>query len=148
MTRREYHGNWPCAESGCRERARYVYDTRRDYDDAARRYAKDPWLCTRHTKPHELLGLANRLIRAEAVASKVATSDYERRLGEYERAVARGSNFAHRPAEFLDGLFWQGAGLRSGFTCGPGFKAFATDFPEGTKLVITAEIVLPGEVTG
>lgn len=30
-----------------------------------------------------------------------------------------------------------------GFVHGLGFKAFANDFPEGTRLIVTAEIVLP-----
>lgn len=38
-----------------------------------------------------------------------------------------------------DHLYW---GF-SGFIHGPGFKAFADDFPEGTILRVTAEIVLP-----
>jgi hypothetical protein len=143
MPRREYNGNWPCAENGCRERARYVYDTRRDFDEAARRYAKDPYLCVRHSKTGEVLGVGNLVVRAETVASRVPYGGYERRLADYEQAVARGSEFARKPDEFLPGLFWTGAGLKSGFTHGPGFKAFADDFPEGTKLVITAEIVLP-----
>lgn len=31
----------------------------------------------------------------------------------------------------------------SGFIHGPGFKAFAEDFPAGTKIIITATLVLP-----
>lgn len=35
-----------------------------------------------------------------------------------------------------------------GFVSGPGFKVFARDFPPGTKLRVTAEIILPeGELT-
>lgn len=30
-----------------------------------------------------------------------------------------------------------------GFVHGPGFKAFAEDFPAGTKIIVTAELVLP-----
>lgn len=33
----------------------------------------------------------------------------------------------------------------SGFAHGPGFKAFAGDLPPGAKLIITAQLVLPGE---
>jgi hypothetical protein len=33
----------------------------------------------------------------------------------------------------------------SGFVSGPGFKVFAEDFPPGTTLRVTAEIVLPSE---
>lgn len=31
----------------------------------------------------------------------------------------------------------------SGFVSGPGFKAFAKDFPPGSKIVVTAMLVLP-----
>lgn len=33
----------------------------------------------------------------------------------------------------------------SGFVSGPGFKLWAKDFPAGTKLRVTAEIILPDE---
>lgn len=32
-----------------------------------------------------------------------------------------------------------------GFVFGPGFKVFADDLPEGTRLIVTAEIVTPTE---
>lgn len=38
------------------------------------------------------------------------------------------------------GLYWSGS---HGFTFGPGFKAWSKDFPEGTKLIVTARIELP-----
>lgn len=34
--------------------------------------------------------------------------------------------------------------LRSGYVHGPGFQAFADDFPPGTILEVTARIILPG----
>jgi hypothetical protein len=37
-------------------------------------------------------------------------------------------------------LFWSGSGL----VLGPGFKAFADDFPPGTVIEVTARIILPG----
>ncbi|PXW76007.1 hypothetical protein C7451_106171 [Blastomonas natatoria] len=37
------------------------------------------------------------------------------------------------------GKFWG----NSGFIHGPGFKAFADDFPPGTKIIVRAEVVLP-----
>lgn len=37
------------------------------------------------------------------------------------------------------GRYWG----HSGFQYGPGFKAFAKDFPAGTVLRVTAEIILP-----
>jgi hypothetical protein len=38
------------------------------------------------------------------------------------------------------GKFWDGT---SGFLSGPGFMAYAEDFPPGTKLIITARIERP-----
>ena len=38
------------------------------------------------------------------------------------------------------GLYWEG---RSGLHTGPGFKAWAADFPEGTRLIVTARIETP-----
>jgi hypothetical protein len=42
-------------------------------------------------------------------------------------------------------LFWVAPEkhLKSGFTFGNGYKAYANDFPEGTKLTVTASIELP-----
>lgn len=40
----------------------------------------------------------------------------------------------------IKGLFWNG---ESGFISGPGFKAWADDFPAGTSLVVTARILPP-----
>jgi len=37
------------------------------------------------------------------------------------------------------GLYWG----HSGFQYGPGFRAFAKDFPAGTVLRVTAEIIVP-----
>lgn len=154
MTRREYLGNWPCGQDGCRERARFVYDLKRDYQDAYKRYAAEPWRCTRHSRPAEVLSTEN--VRRELVltASRVPYSGYERMVADYERYQANATGYAglyrgpRKPTEedrWLKGLFWIGEGESSGsgFTFGPGFKAFATDFPEGTQLRITAEVVIP-----
>ncbi len=41
------------------------------------------------------------------------------------------------------GLYWG----HSGFMFGPGFKAWAKDFPVGTRIRVTAEITLPGQTS-
>lgn len=42
------------------------------------------------------------------------------------------------------GQFWHdGERLVGGFAHGPGFKAWAKDFPEGTILYVVAEVFLP-----
>lgn len=38
------------------------------------------------------------------------------------------------------GRYWNGS---RGFVHGDGYKAFAEDFPVGTKLIVTAKIILP-----
>jgi hypothetical protein len=122
MPRREYTGRFPCGEPGCREVAFFVYDLKRDYTDAQRRYSETPWRCIRHSRPDEVLSVGNRVRETVLTASK----------------LIRGG----RP---LSGLFWLAAGSTSGsgFTSGPGFKAFASDFPEGTQIRIRVEVVLP-----
>ncbi len=45
--------------------------------------------------------------------------------------------FTDRGADI--GLYWDSMG----FVHGPGFRAFAKDFPEGTVIRVTAEIILP-----
>jgi hypothetical protein len=41
-------------------------------------------------------------------------------------------------------LFWHGDGfVCSGIISGPGFLAYADDFPEGTVIRVTAEIIEP-----
>jgi hypothetical protein len=42
-------------------------------------------------------------------------------------------------------LYWGKDEAWNGFSHGPGFKAFAEDFPAGTRLRITAEIIFPQE---
>lgn len=42
------------------------------------------------------------------------------------------------------GKYWGG----SGFVHGPGFKAFAEDFPAGTKIIVTTQVVLPEAEAG
>lgn len=50
----------------------------------------------------------------------------------------------------LLGLFWvkesrlvENNPSGNGFVWGPGFKAYAKDFPEGTRVTITAEVLVP-----
>lgn len=150
MARREHLSNWPCGHPGCKERGLYAYPTLRELREAVKRYAKEPWRCTRHSQPDEVLSAKNPVRHVELVASKVRCPGYDEDLRRYERRIAEQSPYpGRRPDEFLPGLFWIGDGeARSGFTYGPGFRAFATDFPEGTKLLITAEIEIPESADG
>ncbi len=46
----------------------------------------------------------------------------------------------NKKSEGYDLLFFDG---KFGFVHGDGYKAYASDFPEGTKLIVRAEIILP-----
>ena len=71
------------------------------------------WLCTRHTDPEGVLGVDNRIVRSTYVAK-------------------------HDKGQ--DKSFWDG---RSGFIYGRDWKAFADDFPPGTRVEVTARVILP-----
>lgn len=116
MTKREYHVRCACGHPGCTEFGNYVCGTRAEMTDIQRRYHPDKWRCTRHFQPENVL-MPNNLTRI---------TEYRNEIVLYERSPL--------------GLFWNG---KSGFEFGPGFKAWAKDFPEGTVLRVTAEIVLP-----
>lgn len=102
-----------CAEPGCKDQARFKYDTRRDMVGSFE--ARQPeWRCIRHSQKHEVLSPDN-----------LST---ETRLSSCNSV------------EGSPKLFW---GNLSGFLFGPGFKAFADDFPPGSTLVVTARVELP-----
>lgn len=107
----------PCAVEGCRERAYYEVATVAE----DRELRAKPWYCSRHRKPDEVLSLVYQDERQER----------EQVLEVYEESYGR---------------FWgiEGTGEGSnGIVSGPGFKAFASDFPAGTKLVVSARLVKP-----
>lgn len=101
-----------CGHEGCTEFVRYDADNRRHYIDLEKRYGNGQWRCCRHSQPNEVLSSSNSQIINEL------------------RVIADGEH-----------LYWGKERAFSGFSHGPGFKAFAEDFPEGTVLRITAEIV-------
>lgn len=103
-----------CTHEGCKEVANYEYDSRKDYMAASE--SRNKWKCTRHSRPDEVLSVNNPSRSVEMIAGK--SKKYPQ----------------------LDGNFWS---EKSSFQYGPGFKVYAGDFPEGTKLIITAQIVLP-----
>lgn len=74
---------------------------------------KHDFRCTRHSKPAEVLSAENTATEVVMVSKK---SDG---CGDH--------------------LFWE----RNGFQHGPGFKAWANDFPEGTRLIVTARVEFP-----
>ncbi len=119
MARREYTHVIRCATEGCRESTVYVYETRRDEAEGYASQKKWPWQCYRHSKPDEVLGEDNRV--SEVVLVR------EQRPGDL----------------WLKDSFWLSEGRWNGLSSGPGFRAFAKDFPLGTRLIVTARIEYP-----
>jgi hypothetical protein len=135
-----------CAAEGCRECAWYEYDTKTEAREAFQRRQEYPYRCYRHSRPDEVLSADNPQTEVILVASKIQSYGYERNLAQYEARKARGDRYlGSPPQEFIDGLFWlrNGTGSGSGLTHGDGYRAIARDFPEGTRLVVSARIEYP-----
>lgn len=120
MSRRGASHREACQHAGCKESGWYEFDTQREYREYLERRRGKPWFCTRHTRPDEVLSSDNPECTTVLVATELS------------------SDLTGNPL----GRFWIAEGLTtgSGFTYGPGFKAYAEDFPEGTRLVVTARI--------
>lgn len=105
----------PCSHKGCKERSYRQYSNRRDYNASIKRNEK--YTCIRHSSPEKILSFENDTTESILI-------------------VVKNQN----------GKFWKGKdkiSLSSGFVYGDGYKAFAEDFPEGTELIITAQIKKP-----
>lgn len=102
-----------CGHPDCREFAHYEIMDRAHSITLQRRYGNGQYRCVRHSQSDSVLSTERRSIVHEMTAA------------------AKGTDTSK--------LYW---GF-SGFAHGPGFKAFADDFPAGTVLRVTAEIILP-----
>lgn len=118
-TRRGYTVRCVCSFPGCKETSFYHYDTQRELREgtAAGQARAGTWLCTRHTSPSEVLASSNPTTRQVLVSVELEHGRFWLKEGQ-ERAV-------------------------SGFVFGNGYKAYAKDFPPGTRLTITAQLELP-----
>lgn len=105
-----------CNDQQCKETSSYGYKTRKDFNAAVKRH-NGKYLCTRHSGD-DLLTL-EKLTNSRTYVNKKSEKYPE-----------------------LDNLFWDGS---SGFTYGGSWKAFASDFPEGTKIIETVQVILPKE---
>jgi hypothetical protein len=119
---RKYTTTVRCAEPGCNECGHFGFDTKRDQRES--KVSSKPWWCSRHTNREGVLGMNNLTFTAtktyEAIPSKL---------------------------QLLEGkLFWNGT---NGYAHGDGWKAWAKDFPPGTKIVmnVSAQVVLPAKPT-
>lgn len=135
-----------CATEGCREVAWYEYETKTEAREAFQRRQEHPYRCYRHSKPDEVLSADNPKTEVVLIASRVRSHGYERDVAQYEALKAGGERYLGRPPEeFIDGLYWleNGGGHGSGLTHGDGYRAIARDFPEGTRLIVSARIEYP-----
>jgi hypothetical protein len=123
--RRTYDLHIKCSDSECHEYSNYAYDTRKEYTEGVKR--NKTWTCVRHMNPNSVLSKTNTNTSETLVCIRKQFSE---------------NSF---------GQFWQllkdvgTEKLQSGFQYGNGYKAWADEFPEGTKLVVTSEIILPDE---
>lgn len=124
MPRGDYRQTIHCAERPCPEKIIYHHETRRDEAASVKDQQARPWKCSRHSKPAEVLGTGQETL------TSVMT------------AVPRPN-----AARWESVLIWAGPGwpFLSDNVHGPGFRAFAGDWPEGTRLEITARILPPAE---
>jgi hypothetical protein len=122
MPRRKITHRSKCTFEGCKETGWYEFSNQREYRLAYERLKA--WRCVRHTRPEEVLTEDAQVRTGTLVATRV------------KAAFGDG---------YLDGLFWKGDGRAagSGLTYGPGFKAYASDFPEGTRLTVVARVDFP-----
>ena len=136
MPRREYRASFKCAEHGCRETQFYAVSTRRDETELYASQKRHPYRCTRHANPGRNLRPGNESVTHVLVATRLPS----RLPDTYPYNLKPGW-------EWLDGLFWvpEGGTTGSGFVFGEGFNAHASDFPEETRLVVTAQIELPDQ---
>lgn len=117
-----------CAQDGCPDSA--FYEVRTVKED--RELRQRPWYCQRHSKPNEVLGTENTTLTVV--------------LESYEKVSQVATWDRQRGGMFKDHRYWRREGTvesGSGFTHGPGFKAFANDFPAGTKIVIDVRLEIP-----
>lgn len=118
-----------CDAEGCRESTLYqVPAIKQEARDLWEQRYRD-WKCTRHANPDRLLSHDNPTRQVVLVATEKVDVD-------------------HKGVSTPLGLHW----VREGKTSGSGFNfsdahiAYAGDFPEGTRLVITAHVETPGQV--
>ena len=106
-----------CDHEGCNEQTAYEVNSKKEAKELRKRYENNPYMCVRHSYPDEILSRERPVITTVKTCSK--SKDYPN----------------------LKGLYWDSG---SSFAYGDGFRVFADDFPVGTQLVVTAELVFPG----
>jgi hypothetical protein len=127
--KRDYYFRLPCTHQGCKETGIFSYNTRREYSEGYKR--NKTWTCARHTKPDEVLSLINTKTETTIHCKQLLFKGGPEILGKF-----------WQPKDFLGTEICD-----SGFQYGNGYKAYAADFPEGTIIKITAEVILPEKLS-
>ena len=117
-----------CAEEGCREVTFYEYGTRREEAEGRRWRQRRPWRCVEHACPELMLTRENLVRTTEVEVVEIFCC----KEGDGRRCYCRGQRRSI-------GKFFG----RSGFEHGLGYRALAAHWPLGTRLRVTAEILLP-----
>jgi hypothetical protein len=122
MPRGNYRQTIRCAGPGCGETVTYRHGTRADEAASVKSQRESPWKCPRHLWPDQVLGRGREVIAgAMTVIARPDARNWE------------------------TPRIWEAPGwpFRSDSISGPGFRAFASDWPEGTRLEVTARILPP-----
>jgi hypothetical protein len=118
MARREHILRKNCVHEACKEVGVWSYERQKDL--VASFENRNEYRCVRHSRPNEVLGDGQTTIESVRVSYR----------GPADRL------YWGVPPDFKNG---------SGFIYGPGFKAFAQDFPEGTRLIISVRVETPND---
>ena len=123
MVRKRTRNTFRCGHEGCSEFGGFSRSNRKDDIRQQKNYGGGKWRCLRHNSPEEVLSPYNQERQTILQPVEVVSDRTENSLG----------------------LFWgrPDGSHGSGFAHGPGWKAWAGDFPEGTKIIVTARVILP-----
>lgn len=121
--RQSLTASFGCGEAGCAETGHFSYSRRDGYAELYDRHGAGRWRCIRHYRPDDVLSPAR---------------------------PAREVAFVLGPVGDAPGLYWvpeNSTRMASAFASGPGWKAFASDFPAGTRIVCRVEAVPPAKMS-
>lgn len=111
----KYYTKRKCTHEGCKE---FSITNHRTYKEM-REYqsTKKKWTCPRHSHPEKVLSIENNNTVETLIVESTDNGQYWRKLGSQN--------------------------LSSGFQHGNGYRAWAKDFPVGTKLIVSTQIITP-----
>jgi len=115
-----YDLNVKCNHEGCKEYAHYTYSNRKDYNEGYER--NKSFLCLRHKYPEKQLTPDN--IHQENTIVAVWHEGHKQNYWQKESDLGTSK-------------------LQSGHLSGHGWMALASDFPTGTRITETVNVILP-----